>query len=442
LESLVQAGKVKKINLDQENNFAFYFVKYEENGVKGYYIDSETKGRVIIDYATLRARMSPPIDNIMRFPIFTFESDQGFVPKETAKSGRFGDNNQLSWTFINHTLEISGNGAMPEYQSAYSTPWSSYITNINNVIINNGVTNISSYRVFSVTNITTVTIPESVVNIGTQAFIGASLTSVTVNWETADALPSLGADVFSNNLSNAVLYVPAGTKSIYEAADQWKNFRTIKERGIIVQPDPVSRSKGSFSLSLAVPESGTFTATFDVTFPQKFTPDESATKLAASLGSSYELKITAKENGVWSFEINPNTNLRSGSANAFREVVNVAYTVDKSLEDGYYELKVQDLNLVLSDGTVIQEEEIVVPVIFNSVTRNEATGSEINIWLSGENLYVRTPVATKLSIYTLTGAQVKQLSVGAGVTTFDLNLPKGIYIVRGSNGWTKKIINN
>jgi uncharacterized protein YjdB len=74
--------------------------------------------------------------------------------------------------------------------------------------------------------------------------------------------------------------------------------------------------------------------------------------------------------------------------------------------------------------------------------RNETIDSEINIWVYGENLYVRTPSATTFSIYTLTGAQVKRLSVGAGVTAIDLNhLPKGVYIVKGE-GWTKKIINN
>jgi hypothetical protein len=214
----------------------------------------------------------------------------------------------------------------------------------------------------------------------------------------------------------------------------------LKNQSILAQPTPIGWSRGSFSLSLTIPESGTFTAMFDVTLPQKFSLDMGVTKLAASLENSYELKITPKGGGVWSFEIKPKTNLLSGLANAFREVVNIAYTVDKSLEDGYYELKVQDLNLALSDGTVIQEEEIVVPVLFNSVTQNETIDSEINVWLSGENLYVRIPVATTLSIYTLTGAQVKRLSVGAGVTAIDLNLPKGIYIVRGESGWTRKVV--
>jgi hypothetical protein len=216
---------------------------------------------------------------------------------------------------------------------------------------------------------------------------------------------------------------------------------TLKNQSILVQPTPIGWSKGSFSLSLAVPESGTFTATFDVSLPQKFTLNESATKLATSLESGYELKITPKSDGVWSFEIKPKTTTRSASANAFREVVDVAYTVDKSLYDGKYELKVQDLNLALGDGTVIQEEEIVITVLFNSITRNETIDSEINVWLSGENLYVSAPVATTLSIYTLTGAQIKRLSVGAGVTTFDLkHLPKGVYVVRGESGWMRKVV--
>jgi hypothetical protein len=217
---------------------------------------------------------------------------------------------------------------------------------------------------------------------------------------------------------------------------------TIRDQSIVAQPTPVSWSKGNFSLSLAVTESGSFTATFDVTLPQKFDLDNSATKLAASLASSYELNITAKSDGVWSFEIKPKAT-RSGSANAFHEVINVAYTVDKSLEDGYYELKVNDLNLTLSDGTVIREEEIVVPVLFNSATSVEETvGVSSEIWSFAGKLYVNTSSATTLSIYTLTGVHVKRLSVGAGFTAIDLNnLPDGAYIVKGE-GWTKKVIKN
>jgi hypothetical protein len=234
--------------------------------------------------------------------------------------------------------------------------------------------------------------------------------------------------------------VPAGTKSIYEAADQWKDFGTIRERGVITDPEPVTGHKGSFTLSLAIPESGSFTATFDVTLPQKFTLDLSVTKLVATLENGYDLNITAKEGGVWSFEITPKA-VRSASASDFRKVVNVAYTVDESLANGYYELKVEDLDLTLSDGTVIHEDEIVVPVVYDSTSGTETVDdNNINVWSSGDNLYVRTPSATTLSIYTLTGAQVKRLLINESVTTIDLkNLPQGIYIVKSKDGWVRKI---
>jgi hypothetical protein len=440
LESLVQAGKVKKIDLDQENNFVFYFVHTEVSGTEGYYIDSETDGRIVIDSYNSRAMMWPIAADV-RFSMFTFESEQEFIPGESLKSGRFGDNDQLSWTFINNTLEISGNGAIPEYENPNATPWSFYSSVINRIIINNGVTAIGS-RAFShsLFVIKSVSIPESVVNIGTEAF-AVENASVIVNWKTAEALPGLGANVFQlGNPNNAILNVPAGTKSIYEAANQWKNFGTVKEREVIVQPELISESKGSFTVSLALPEEGAFTATFDVTLPQKFTLDAATTKLAASLANGYNLDITAKGSGVWSFDIKPKAT-RSASANDFREILEVAYSVDKSLADGYYELKVQNLTLTLSDGTVIREEEIVIPVIFNSATGSEMIDDNINVWSSGGMLYVRTPAATTLNIYTLTGAWVKRLPVNEGITTISLNnLPQGVYIVKSEDGWTKKVV--
>ena len=63
-------------------------------------------------------------------------------------------------------------------------------------------------------------------SIGEDAFYDCSaLTSVAVcNEEPV----SISSDTFSNS-ANATLYVPAGTKAVYEAADVWKDFGMIVE---------------------------------------------------------------------------------------------------------------------------------------------------------------------------------------------------------------------
>lgn len=58
------------------------------------------------------------------------------------------------------------------------------------------------------------------------AFNGCSaLTSVIIENPTPVSITS---DVFTNR-ANATLYVPAGSKAAYEAADYWKEFKAIVE---------------------------------------------------------------------------------------------------------------------------------------------------------------------------------------------------------------------
>ena len=102
----------------------------------------------------------------------------------------------------------------------------SSLTSIN---IPEGVTSIGSFAFSGCSSLTSVTIPNSVTSIGNYAFSGcSSLTSVTID----RTLPlSLYGETFSNR-ANATLYVPAGSKEAYEAADYWKEFKEIKESTI------------------------------------------------------------------------------------------------------------------------------------------------------------------------------------------------------------------
>ena len=84
------------------------------------------------------------------------------------------------------------------------------------------------------------TIPASVTEIGEKAFIGSIQLKTIVSYITEPC--AISDNVFmindlddgNNSLINATLYVPFGTKTIYESTDGWKNFKNIVELNAIV----------------------------------------------------------------------------------------------------------------------------------------------------------------------------------------------------------------
>ena len=125
-----------------------------------------------------------------------------------------GDN--LTWELNGKTLTISGTGAMYDYDDVMNpTPWSSYAAQINEVVIEDGVTSIGIYA-FSRTAMTSIEIPASVTSIGESAFFECeSLTSVT--FAEGSQLESIGNDVFDDTGLTSI-EIPASVTSIGAAA--------------------------------------------------------------------------------------------------------------------------------------------------------------------------------------------------------------------------------
>jgi uncharacterized protein YjdB len=77
----------------------------------------------------------------------------------------------------------------------------------------------------------------------------------------------------------------------------------------------------------------------------------------------------------------------------------------------------------------------------NATDLEETPQSDFQARISEGKLHVNSPVAEQISIYSLSGAIVYQSQKSSGATVFDIPaLPSGLYILRGSSGWTQKVV--
>ena len=87
------------------------------------------------------------------------------------RNGTYGEN--IKWTFVTdtHTLTISGTGEMKDNHYT-NYPWYAVSTNVQSLIIEDGVTSIGNYAFYLYENLSSVTIGKSMTTIGNDAFWG------------------------------------------------------------------------------------------------------------------------------------------------------------------------------------------------------------------------------------------------------------------------------
>lgn len=125
-----------------------------------------------------------------------------------AAEGTCGEN--LTWTLENGVLTISGKGAMAKYNEHNMPPWSEMADMIQRIVIQSGVTNVSSMAFYHCTNLTTVTLPDTVTDLGQYAFAGCTaLGQISMN-----GVEKIGTGCFYDCLSLANLILPQTLRSI------------------------------------------------------------------------------------------------------------------------------------------------------------------------------------------------------------------------------------
>ena len=126
--------------------------------------------------------------------------------------GASGDNAQWVFATKTSTLTISGSGAMQTFGSAGVVPWYSYRSDIKAIEIESGVTTIGNYAFYGCNNelFTSISIPEGVTSIGNSAFQGCThLASVTL----PSTLLSIGSSAFHSN-AFTFISIPSSVSTI------------------------------------------------------------------------------------------------------------------------------------------------------------------------------------------------------------------------------------
>lgn len=144
--------------------------------------------------------------------------------KATATSGTTGS---CTWTLDGTVLTISGNGPMADYTG--NKPWGSEITE---VIIDDGVTNIGAYAFYNCRSLRSVTMGADVASIGKSAFYYChALTAVTIGKN----VKTIGSSSFHGCIRLKTVIFPEGLTTIGEAA-----FSACDSLSSVTIPDSVT----------------------------------------------------------------------------------------------------------------------------------------------------------------------------------------------------------
>ncbi len=134
--------------------------------------------------------------------------------EETWDISANGDGSIIAkWTRENRTLTISGTGKMKDWDINVKEDWhnTQYTKAIENVIINDGVTNIGKYAFYGCDSLKSINIPEGVTSIGGSAFWGcSSLKSINIPKE----VTSIEWQAFRRCSSLESINIPEGVTSI------------------------------------------------------------------------------------------------------------------------------------------------------------------------------------------------------------------------------------
>lgn len=227
----------------------------------------------IFDFLPSTAKLIVPIGTKGKYTSASAWSEFKDIVESDTDSGKCGENLTYYYSRTTHTLTISGTGNMWNLDDESYYPWHLYRGEIQHVVIGSGVTNIGSYSFYECISLVSAIIPSTVSSISLYAFRGCSSLATILSEMTNPC--NIDDETIWGVPTTAILFVPKGTKSLYESKEGWSRLTVMEsefevegityKRGV---DDNVSVVAGEekYTGSIVIPSQVTYEAkTYNVT---------------------------------------------------------------------------------------------------------------------------------------------------------------------------------
>ena len=150
--------------------------------------------------------------------------------------------NNVTWSYDSSTktLYISGTGAMDNYENSYSAPWNSHILEIENLVVEDGVTSVGNYALSGAEKLDNVSLADSVKTIGEYAFASCPALKVLSLSSNVNSIADYSFAYNGVNQKDFTLRAPVGSYALHYII---KNNRNTSTNRIAFETDDVTCGK-------------------------------------------------------------------------------------------------------------------------------------------------------------------------------------------------------
>jgi hypothetical protein len=250
-------------------------------------------------------------------------------------------------------------------------------------------------------------------------------------------------DSFNISLENLILNEASPNATVENGTLTVEVVQTIIE----AEDEAGDENGGSFGLDLENSTTMTFTGTITVTLPDGFTLDEANTAINPVLENVIDLQISNLGNNSWKFTFTlvvpedapmsvagRDAISRISAIAPYSNILNIAYTIDRSVVSGVYEAYASAVEVVFEDGSIVMVTTFPIYITINranDIFELKIENEKLKISVNGNLLsFGNLTGLADAAIYNVSGRIAGAYCIRPDETINISHLPAGIYIVK------------